>query len=136
MPVNLEKYVCKKGGSGVRFKRPHLFLWVNSHTSLVFNPRDILKNTDAWTPNSLDLGVSRFQWWSLPSWCQRHLGWAMAKAPVISVLGYILAWSQAQMHTIFVRSRQVLQGITVSWEVSWVIIGCNWLSQQLKQSLP
>lgn len=66
----------------------------------------------------------------------RHLGWAMAKAPVISVLGYILAWSQAQMHTIFVRSRQVLQGITVSWEVSWVIIGCNWLSQQLKQSLP
>lgn len=36
----------------------------------------------------------------------------------------------------FSRSRQVLQGVSVSWEVSWVIIGSNWLSQQLKHSLP
>ena len=65
-----------------------------------------------------------------------QLGWTNAEAPVASVLGHILCWSQAQMHTIFARSRQVLHGILVSWEVSWVIIGSNWLSQQLKRSLP
>lgn len=36
----------------------------------------------------------------------------------------------------FARNWQVLQGISVSWEVSWVIIGSNWLSQQLKHPLP
>jgi hypothetical protein len=36
----------------------------------------------------------------------------------------------------FARNWQVLQGVSVSWEVSWVIIGSNWLSQQLKHPLP
>jgi hypothetical protein len=40
------------------------------------------------------------------------------------------------MRSLFARSWQLLQGVSVSWEVSWVIIGSNWLSQQLKHPLP